>query len=40
MNGLAAYLFDAETAMAAVGEDAIAVGALTVLEPRAPAQAG
>ncbi|UPA25570.1 ubiquinol-cytochrome C chaperone family protein [Shinella oryzae] len=39
MNGLAAYLFDAETAMAGVGEDAIAVGALTVLEPRAPAQA-
>ncbi len=33
MDGLAGYLVAAETAMAAVGEDEIAVGTLTVLEP-------
>ncbi|MCW5710537.1 MAG: ubiquinol-cytochrome C chaperone [Shinella sp.] len=33
MAGLASYLFAAEQAMMAVGEDAIAVGALTVAEP-------
>ena len=33
MDGLAGYLVAAEKAMAAVGEDEIAVGTLTVLEP-------
>lgn len=39
MDGLASYLFTAEAAMAAVGEEAITVGALKVIEPDAPKQA-
>jgi len=39
MEGLAAYLFAAEQAMAALGEDEIEVGALTVAEPGREGQA-